>query len=218
VSSKPTWVPFSKASWTQAFTTSDDAIRIAQLESLQAVDEAFGRIEDQLEEAGLLDNTVLVFTSDHGYHWGEHWWDSKFSQYEESLRVPLVVGYPVRAPVAAVRDEIVVNIDLAPTIAALAGVAVPSGRDGLDVSYLLSGPGPTRDDFLISNGGAIILAPWAGVREARFKYVSIATGSVTEELYDLDSDPLELVNLAYSPAYAGELGRLRGRLAELQTP
>lgn len=216
VSTKPTWVQFMKATWAPATTVADDAVRIAQVESLQAVDEAFGRLEDLLEKEGLLDNTVLVFTSDHGYHWGEHWWDSKFTQYEESLRVPLIVGYPVRAPQGGVRDEMIANLDLAPTIAALAGVTPPPDRDGLDVSHLLAGPGPSRDDLLIGDGGAIIVSPWSGVREGRFKYVSVPTGVVNEELYDLEADPLELVNLAFSPAHATELQRLRDRLAELQ--
>ena len=219
VTTKPAWVKFMKSTWSAAATARDDEDRIAQLESLLAVDEAFGRIEDALEKMGLLDNTVLVFTSDHGYHWGEHWWRSKFAEYEESLRVPLVVSYPVRAPEPAVRDELVANLDLAPTIAALAGVAAPPDRDGVDVSHLLDGPGATRDDFLIRNFDSFITPPWSGVRDARFKYVSLAaTGGVLEELYDVQADPVELVNLASSPAYAGELDRLRQRLAELSGP
>jgi arylsulfatase A-like enzyme len=219
VATKPAWVKFMKVTWTAADTARDDAERVAQLESLQAVDEAFGRLEDELERAGLLDNTVVVFTSDHGYYWGEHWWNTKFSEYEESLRVPLFVGYPVRAPEPAVRDEMVANVDLAPTLAALAGVAVPPGRDGADVSHLLDGPGLSRDDLLIRNFDGFIVPPWVGVRDQRFKYVTLAApGGVLEELYDLQSDPMELVNLASSPAHAGELDRLRQRLVELQGP
>lgn len=219
LSTKPSWVTFMKLITTPEGTAQDDADRIRQLESLQSVDEAFGRLEDLLEKTGLLDNTVLVFTSDHGYHWGEHWWNSKFTEYEESLRVPLVVSYPVRAPEPASRDEMVINIDLAPTIAALAGVPVPSGRDGVDVSGLLDGPAATRDDFLIRNWGAIIVPSWAGVHEGHLKYVSLeGTGAVHEELYDVEADPMELVNLAFSPAYATDLDRLRQRLAELRGP
>jgi arylsulfatase A-like enzyme len=219
VSTKPAWVRFMKVTWSAEDTVRDDDARIRQLESLQAVDEAFGRLEDLLEKTGLLDNTVLVFTSDHGYHWGEHWWNSKFTEYEESLRVPLVVSYPARAPEPALRDEIVTNVDLAPTIAALAGVTPPSGRDGIDVSALLDGPGTTRDDFLIRNWGAIIVPSWSGVHEARLKYVSLeSSGGVLEELYDVVADPMELSNLAASPAYAADLQRLRQRLAELRGP
>ena len=219
VSTKPGWVGFMKAYATPEATAVDDADRLRQLESLQSVDEAFGRLEDLLEKTGLFDNTVIVFTSDHGYHWGEHWWNSKFTAYEESLRVPLVVSYPARAPESASRDEIVVNMDLAPTIAALAGVPVPSGRDGIDVSGLLDGPGVTRDDFLIRNWGAIIVPPWSGVHEGRLKYVSLeSSGGVLEELYDVEADPMELANLAFSPAYAADLDRLRQRLVELRGP
>lgn len=217
VSAKPTWVKFMKNYVTPAFTTAVDATRIAQLETLLAVDEAVGRIEDTLETLGLTDNTVLIFTSDHGYHWGEHWWDSKFTPYEESLRVPLVVSYPVLAPEPATRDELVLNIDLAPTIAALAGAAVPAGRDGQSLAALLSEPGTSRADFLIKNWGGVIVSPFEGVRGERFKYIkTLVTGGVTEELYDLSVDPHELSNLASDPGYAATLDALRQRLVELR--
>ena len=217
LSLKPAWVNFMRAITSQEDTAELDATRAAQLETLLAVDEAFGRIEDALEVLGLTDNTVLLFTSDHGYHWGEHWWDSKFTAYDESLRIPLVASYPVLAPEPATRDELVLNIDLAPTIAELTGAAVPPGRDGQSVTALLSGPGAGRTDFLIQHWGAIIVPAWEGVRGERFKYIkTLASGGVTEELYDLEADPYELANLAFDPGQAANLAALRARLVELR--
>lgn len=217
VSTKPSWVSLMRSVTTPEATLATDDFRIAQLETLLSVDEAFGKLEDALEEMGLTDNTVLIFTSDHGYHWGEHWWDSKFTAYDESLRVPLALSYPVLAPEPARRDQIVLNIDLAPTIATLAGGTVPDGIDGRSFVHLLAGPGETRPDFLIRNWGAIIVPPWEGVRGERYKYISSdVTGGVDEELYDLETDPYELTNLAVVPQHAALLDQMRQRLEELR--
>ncbi len=217
VSQKPNWVKFMKASTTPEDSAAVDAERTAQLETLLAVDDAFGRIEDTLETLGLTDNTLLVFTSDHGYHWGEHWWGSKFTAYEESIRVPLVMSYPVLAPEPAERSELVLNIDLAPTIAELVGGAAPAGADGVSLVPLLAAPGVVRQDFFIQGFGALIALPFEGVRDARFKYVNTpAPSGVTEELYDLAADPHELSNLAAEPAFAATLQQLRERLIVLR--
>lgn len=217
VSRKPAWVQFMKAVMTPEATATADATRSAQLETLLAVDEAFGRIEDTLEGLGLTDNTLLIFTSDNGYHWGEHWWDTKFTGYEESIRVPLVMSYPVFAPEPATRTELVLNIDLAPTIADLTATSAPAAVDGQSVASLLTAPGAVRQDFLIQAWGAIIVRPFEGVRDVRFKYIKTdAAGGITEELYDLDTDPFELVNLATEPPWAATLDQLRQRLVALR--
>jgi len=216
VSGKPNWVKFMKAS-TDPSTAALDATRSAQLESLLAVDDAVGRLEDTLEVLGLTDNTILIFTSDHGYHWGEHWWDSKFTAYEESIRVPLVMSYPVGAPEPATRTDLVLNIDLAPTIAELTQTAAPAGVDGRSIASLLSAPGPVRQDFFIQSLGGYIAPPFEGVRDTRFKYVTVtAPGGITEELYDLQSDPYELRNLAVDPAWAETVEQLRQRMVALR--
>lgn len=217
VTGKPTWVHFARAITTPEATEKADAFRRAQLASLLAVDEAFGKIEDTLETLGLTDNTVLIFTSDHGFHWGEHWWADKFSPYEESLRVPLVVSYPVESPEPVVHHEMVANIDIAPTIAELAGAAVPSDLDGQSFAPLLRGVPAGRTDFLFEMWGAIIVPPWIGVRNTQYKYINTnAPRGVTEELYDLVADPYELTNLAPDPAYADVLEAMRLRVQELR--
>lgn len=213
---KPTWVRFMQAATPRDDVEALDTLRSNQLETLLAVDEGFGRLEDTLEKLGLTDNTVLLFTSDHGYHWGEHWWNSKFTQYEESLRVPFIVSYPVRAPEPATRQGMVTNIDIAPTLAELAGATVPPGLDGRSFVAMLDGDATIRDDFLIQDWPALIVPGWEGVRGTRFKYAHTDSSGLTEELYDEVADPGELANLAFDPAYASTLDELRARLAELQ--
>ena len=218
LSLKPTWVNFMRSITPADSAATYDAQRVSELESLLAVDEAVGKIEDSLESLGLTDDTLLVFTSDNGYHWGEHWWNSKFTQYEESVRVPLVVSYPALAPEPATRDELVANIDLAPTMAELAAAVVPGAVDGRSLVPLLTGPGAVHDDLLLQDWAAVIVPAWEGVRGPRFKYVHTdAQGGVMEELYDTIADPEELANLAFDPAYASTLDALRQRLSELQS-
>lgn len=186
-----------------AFVANLDESRIAELESLAAVDEAVASLLDELERLGIADQTLFLFTSDHGLHWGEHGWTSKLTAYEESIRVPLVVRYPLVAPLPQVRDEMVLNIDFAPTVAEAAGAAT-AAVDGESWLPLLRGEGTGRVAFLVENPGGLIVRPNYAVRSERWKYIHtlLSTGGVFEELYDLASDPAELDNLAKDPAHA----------------
>jgi len=215
VSLKPSWVKFMKTHAGSPDPT--DANRIEQLRSLQSVDEGVAALSASLESLGLTDNTILVFTSDHGYHWGEHWWNSKFSAYDESLRVPLVVRYPRLRPEPGVQSELALNIDLAPTLAGLAGVATPPTVDGENLASVVAGTGTSaRTDFLIESGAVFIVPRWKGVRSTTHKYVLLEANGINEELYDMQQDPYELNNLASDPQHATTLDALRQRLAELR--
>ena len=110
-------------------TAHDDALRINQYRTLQAVDRAVGRLLRALEDTGRLDDALVIFTSDNGLLWGEHRWVKKEVPYEEAIRVPLVVradGIVGEAP--RTDGHLVANIDLAPTIAAAAGVSASARR------------------------------------------------------------------------------------------
>src|SRR5262249_22552314 len=98
VSDKPAWVQFMAAITTPAGIAKTDALRARQLETLLAVDEDVATMLATLEKLGLTDETLVVFTSDNGFMWREHWWLSKLAAYEESLRVPLVLRLPVLEP------------------------------------------------------------------------------------------------------------------------
>ena len=213
LSGKPLWIRFQKTIASPA--SAIDAFRIDQLETLAAVDEAVEALSNLLDELGLTDNTVVVFTSDNGYHWGEHWWTTKFTGYEESLRVPLVVRYPAAHPLPSSTDALALNIDLAPTFAELAGAPAPSAVDGRSLAPLLRGESWSRLDFLFEIFDDFIVRPHAGVRTVDSKYIETGQGGF-EELYDLVADPFELGNRVQDPSWREELDRLRGRLYELR--
>jgi arylsulfatase A-like enzyme len=189
------------------------------LESLLAVDEAVERIVAALDEAGVLDETVIVFTSDNGFLQGEHRLrDAKVLPYEESIGVPLIVRGPGFAPGATV-SQVSANIDVAPTIIDLAGVEASLEVDGQSLVGLAAASSPPADDraILLENGpdGEGIGAPhYNGVRVAGFTYVEYAHGE--RELYDLTEDPWELQNVAGDPAYHAVQQELADLLAQLQ--
>ena len=173
-----------------------------RLRSLQAVDEMVASIVTDLEAAGKLDNTYIALTSDNGWLQGEHRIRlGKVYPYEESVKVPLVVRGPGVAE-GVTSESLVLNNDLAPTLADLAGVGTPE-VDGRSLAPLLSGlPELTwRDGALVETrrerrpDGAWVNPPtYQAVRTAQYKYIEYTTGE--KELYDLEGDPYELENLA----------------------
>jgi N-acetylglucosamine-6-sulfatase len=194
-----------------------DGLRITQLESLLAVDEAVAALTDLLDRTGQASNTVVVFTSDNGFQLGEHRLTAKEVPYEESIRVPLVVRYPPAIPAARSDPRFVMNVDLAPTLAALAGVVPPTPVDGRSLVPILGGAAaPWRDDVLLEEWKLGAIPDWVGVRNERWKYVQYLTGE--RELYDELNDPFELENVAGNPEHAATIATLAGRIAELTAP
>lgn len=195
-----------------------DRFRLDQYRSLLAVDRAVEAILDALADTGRLSNAMIVFMSDNGMLWGEHRWHKKLVPYEESIRVPLVVR--ADALIAEPRSDrhLVLNIDLAPTFARLAGIGAP-GVEGRSLLPLLSSPtSPWRSDFLLEHmkmgeGG---VPTYCGVHSGRFVYVDYVTGE--EELYNLARDPHELSNKARKDSYRDILRVMRRRLVELCDP
>jgi len=193
-----------------------------RLESLQAVDEAIERIIDTLAERGELENTYLFFTSDNGYHLGQHrFLNGKFQIYEEDIRVPLMVRGP-GVPQGVTRSHFVLNIDLAPTIAELTAIQPGRPVDGRSLASLLGDDPPRlrrwRQDFLVEIYRR--LPPFGDGDEIRALrtedavYVEYASGP--RELYDLRADPYQLESL-HDTVPPGRLRRLSRRLWELAT-
>jgi hypothetical protein len=171
------------------------ADRRKQLGSLLAVDEAIAGMLAALKEAGKLADTLIVFTSDNGLGWGEHRRAHKLVPYEESIRVPLVVRYDRLGSAPRSAPQTALNVDLAPTIAAAAGIEVSTeGRDLLPL--ILRTQRGWRGSFLFEH----YMPPrwnvpaYCAFRGGRWKYVQYATGE--EELYNLAGDPYELRNHA----------------------
>ncbi len=168
-----------------------------------AIDENVGRLLDELARLGLEHDTVVVFAGDNGFHLGEHGIYNKRDAYEESMRIPLLVRYSALAK-AAPCDEMVLNIDLAPTILDLAGVAVPSAIQGRSWRPLLEGStSPWRDSFYFhyrKERPKIALPNIHAVRTKDAKLIVYEDRPEWMELYDLAADPYETQNLADVPA------------------
>lgn len=184
------------------------------------VDAAVGRIREKLRELGIDDNTVIVFMGDNGFYLGEHGMAGKWYGHEESLRVPLIVYDPrVEETVRGQRrDEIALNIDVAPTLLDIAGLGAPEGMQGRSLKGLAEGDEPDswRDAFLCEQlwnpPERFNIPPMEGFVSLDYKYVRYSSGEFQfEELYDLKADPLEKRNLASSPDWSAMLQRLQKR-------
>ncbi len=223
VSDKP---PFMQAPrMTKEDQDSTDLFREHQYESLQAVDRWIGEIIDALRQSGRLSNTLIMFSSDNGMMWGEHRLaQMKNLPYEEAIRSPFIARWDGVIPAgAADGGHLAVNIDIAPTLADVAGVSPPYQVEGVSLLRLLKGtsPDPWRHAFLLEHMGGANLAPaYCGVRtdagfdgslpHVPFAYVwYLRKSRPNEELYDLIDDPLEEHNLANSREEAGVVARLR---------
>jgi N-acetylglucosamine-6-sulfatase len=189
-----------------------------RLESLQAVDRMVGKLVDTLAAQGTLDNTYIFYTSDNGYHQGLHRLPSgKTTAYEEDIRVPYVVRGP-RVPTGRTLDHLVLNNDLAPTLAELGGVSVPSFVDGRSLAPLMvsSPPAPSdwRHSFLVENYFSEHKAPdYRAVRTQEHVFVRYASGE--RELYDLRQDPYQLAS-QHASAGNALLAELNSQLDALE--
>jgi len=186
------------------------------------VDAACGRVLDELARQGLLDSTLVVFTTDNGYLHGEHGLADKWYPFEESIRTPLIVRDP-RMPASArgaTRDALTLNVDLAPTILAAARCDAPPAMQGRDLAplYLRAEPVAWRDEWFYEHptiqSAAFIPSSEALVRRDR-KLIAWPDFSV-EQYFRLDRDPREERDLAADPAEAAEVAALRARLASLK--
>jgi N-acetylglucosamine-6-sulfatase len=177
-------------------------LREDQAEALLAVDEAVSAVISALRRTGKLNDTLIVFTSDNGFLWGEHRLTSKGVPYEEALRVPLVIRWDAR-DLSGMDDRVALNVDLAPTIADAAGVGAP----GAEGRSLLSSY--RRKDFLFEGYDPPWPPAYCGFR-GRWKYVQYRSGE--EELYDLRLDPFERLNRARWPGYRALVMNYRSRV------
>ncbi|WP_260703304.1 sulfatase family protein [Edaphobacter flagellatus] len=186
---------------------------------LVAVDENIGRILNYLEKKNILDDTAIVHTSDHGYFLGEFRCFDKRLMHEPSLRVPMMVRYPKRIPAGTVREEMVLDTDLAPTFLDLAGVPIPAHMQGKSMLPLAKAADPSfrkewyYEYFEWPNPEAV--RPHRGIRTERYKLIHYVQDN-DFELYDLHADPGETNNLHGKPEAATLEKHLLERLDVLQ--
>jgi choline-sulfatase len=159
------------------------------------VDQNLGRVLDALVESGQWDNTVVIFTSDHGEMGASHGLHHKSpTMYEENLRVPLWISDPRRMSDFRQCDELVSNIDLAPTLCSIAGVRWPGPLPGTDLDGILEGDSEINRDQVFAEGGLLHVAHWRGLRTREWKYWHYSNGE--ELLFNIAEDPYEMNNLA----------------------
>jgi arylsulfatase A-like enzyme len=192
------------------------------LRCILSVDESIGRLLDYLDEAGIAENTIVVYTSDQGFYLGEHGWYDKRFMYEESLSMPLLIRYPKEVKGGQVSDEIVLNLDFAPTFLDYAGVPVPEEMQGKSLSTLNRGVKPS--DWRTSMYYHYYEYPhgWHnvkrhyGIRTERYKLLHFYNDIDEWELFDLYNDPDELNNLYGKEEYVLIANELKEQLEELQ--
>ncbi len=193
----------------------------AYFRMLSGIDHAMSRVLSILEEEGLADNTIVVYSADNGFYMGDRGFAGKWSHHEQSQRVPLII-YDPRQPKerrGRLLDTMALNLDLPSTFLDWAGVAIPTSYQGASLKPALQGEtstGDWRKDFYCEHFNPRYSMSWEGVRGERFKYARYTDQDPEYEfLHDLENDPDELVNLVENSEFESILKRLRKRTQDL---
>jgi arylsulfatase A-like enzyme len=187
--------------------------------SVVSADEAVGRILDALDQTGQANDTLVVFTGDNGFFLGEHGLIDKRLPYEEALRVPLLMRYPAAFRAGQSPSQMVLNLDICPTILDFCGVPVPSNIAGRTLRPLLTDARakPWRDEMFYEYVERIWQSPaLVAVRTERYKLIEYLDPADTNELYDLAIDPHEMRSVIRDPGYGPVLRDMQSRLQRLK--
>ncbi|RMG42130.1 MAG: DUF4976 domain-containing protein [Planctomycetota bacterium] len=194
------------------------------LRCVAAVDDQVGRVLDYLDESGLAENTVVVYSSDQGFFLGDHGWFDKRFIYEESLKTPLLIRWPGVVKPGSVNTDLVSNLDFAETFLDIAGVPIPEDMQGRSLVPLLKGHTPADwrksfyyhyYEFRANRPVAHLVRRHYGVRTQRYTLVHFY--NIDEwELYDLQKDPRQMHNVYDDPAYADVVKELKAEIRRLQ--
>ena len=167
------------------------------------LDHCVGRIVEGLDRLGLRENTLIIYTSDHGEMLYKNGICEKHTFFEDAVRIPLIFSLPGSLPKSERSDALVGNIDLLPTVLSMVGVPVPGFAEGKDLTPTFTG-GEVQEQIFAEYYHS--LDPCRMVRDHRYKYIH--TEEDICELYDLENDPQESINLAWYPQYAGRIRRM----------
>ena len=221
---RPTWVKNQRNSWHGVDYPYHSTLDIADYykryaETLMAVDESIGRVFDALKERGELDSTLVIYMGDNGFAFGEHGLIDKRTAYEESMRVPLLARCPELFGGGKTVKEVVAGIDIMPTVLAVAGAAGPKGLDGMNWLPLLQGQAaPWRKELLYEyywERNFPQTPTMHSLRGERYKFIRYQGIWDTDELYDMQEDPLESRNLIADPRLADVVKQMRERLFDI---
>ena len=190
------------------------------LRCVRGVDESVGTLMATLEELGLSDNTVVIYSSDQGFYIGDHGWYDKRWMYEESLKMPLIVKWPGVAEAGSVNEDLVQNLDYAETFLEIAGAEIPADMQGRSLVPLLAGETPAdwRESIYYHyyEYPSVHMVPrHNGVRDDRYKLIHFYQFDEWE-FYDLKTDPDELQNLYEQADYADEIATMKVELERLR--
>jgi arylsulfatase A-like enzyme len=190
------------------------------LASLKSVDRNIGRLLDYLDQNNLVENTIIVYTSDQGFYLGEHGWFDKRFMYEPSFRTPLIIKYPKLIKAGSINNNLVQNVDFAPTFLDLSGAAIPNDMQGESLLPLFSNDNSNWRDALYYHyyeyPGIHMVKRHFGVRTERYKLIHFYYDVDEWELYDLEKDPEELNNVYNNPEYKVVQQEMHKRLDELR--
>jgi arylsulfatase A-like enzyme len=231
--------PEQKKLWDAAYEPKNEAFRKANLQGkdlirwkyqryikdylrcVASVDDNVGRVLDYLDEAGLTDSTVVLYTGDQGFYLGDHGWFDKRFMYEESLRMPFLVRYPKQIKPGSVNNDLVQNLDFAPTFLDFAGVSIPADIQGRSLRPLLQGKKPKDWPKSIyyhyyEYPAVHSVKRHYGVRTERYKLIHFYNDIDEWELYDLKKDPHEMNNVYNDQAYTDVIKKLKAELSRLR--
>ncbi len=225
VEDRPMWVENQRNSWHGVDFAYHANLDVGEyykryMETFLSVDEGVGRIMTHLEERGELDDTLILYMSDNGFLFGEHGLIDKRCAYEESMRIPMLARCPALFGAGQSIDPVVANLDIAPTMLDVAGLEPPAWMEGRSLLPLLQGDEktPWREALLYEYYWERNFPQTPTVhalREDRYKYIRFHGIWDIDELYDLESDPLESRNLIFSPGHEAIVEEMNARLFDM---
>jgi arylsulfatase A-like enzyme len=190
------------------------------LRTINSLDDGVGEVLDYLKKADLVENTIVIYTSDQGFNLGEHGWYDKRFMYEESFRIPLLIRYPKEIKPGTEIDKLVQNLDFAPTFLDYAGIQIPEGMQGESFRKLVSGETNEWRDAVYYTfyeyPGSNSVKRHYGVATDRYKLMHFYYDIDEWEMYDLKTDTMEMKNIYDDPAYVDVRKMLHQRLEELR--
>ena len=228
-----------KEDWLNAYTPKNEAMKAANLEgeelakwkfnryikdylrTIKSVDDGVGEVLDYLDENGLTENTIVVYTSDQGFYLGEHGWFDKRFMYKESFRTPLLVRYPKEIKAGTKINNLVQNLDFAPTFLDYAGINVPKGMQGETFRDLVSGKSSEFRESVYYTyyeyPSVHMVKRHYGIANERYKLMHFYYDVDEWEMYDLEKDSDEMRSVYNDPAYAEVQQEMHKQLAELRS-